>query len=102
MATAPRKSNARDDRRDDKPVRKTDKDLPLIEDIRLLGRILGDVIREQEGVAAFELIEQVRQLSVTFRRDAATGIQESRPSRRLPWRRSPWRTAAVSRPAGRG
>ena len=70
MATAPRKSNARDDRRDDKPVRKTDKDLPLIEDIRLLGRILGDVIREQEGVAAFELIEQVRQLSVTFRRDA--------------------------------
>ena len=70
MATAPRKSNARDDRRDDKPARKTDKDLPLIEDIRLLGRILGDVIREQEGVAAFELIEQVRQLSVTFRRDA--------------------------------
>ena len=26
---------------------------PLVEDIRLLGRILGDVIREQEGVAAF-------------------------------------------------
>ncbi|MFT3812215.1 MAG: phosphoenolpyruvate carboxylase [Acidovorax sp.] len=54
----------------DKPVRKTDKDAPLIQDIRLLGRILGDVIREQEGVAAFELIEQVRQLSVAFRRDA--------------------------------
>jgi phosphoenolpyruvate carboxylase len=41
-----------------------------MEDIRLLGRILGDVIREQEGEAAFELIEQVRQLSVAFRRDA--------------------------------
>ncbi len=43
---------------------------PLVEDMRLLGRILGDVIREQEGVAAFELIEQIRQLSVAFRRDA--------------------------------
>ncbi len=43
---------------------------PLVEDIRLLGRILGDVIREQEGQAAFDLIEQVRKLSVAFRRDA--------------------------------
>jgi phosphoenolpyruvate carboxylase len=43
---------------------------PLVEDIRLLGRILGDVIREQEGVAAFDLVERVRKLSVAFRRDA--------------------------------
>ena len=43
---------------------------PLVEDIRLLGRILGDVIRDQEGVAAYALIEQVRTLSVAFRRDA--------------------------------
>ena len=35
---------------------------PLVDDIRLLGRILGDVIREQEGEAAFELVERVRQL----------------------------------------
>lgn len=47
-----------------------DKDLPLVEDIRLLGRILGDVIREQEGQAMFELIELIRQLSVAFRRHA--------------------------------
>ena len=47
-----------------------DNERPLIEDIRLLGRILGDVIREQEGVAAFELVERVRRLSVAFRRDA--------------------------------
>ncbi|WP_296490028.1 phosphoenolpyruvate carboxylase [Rhodoferax sp.] len=47
-----------------------DSERPLIEDIRLLGRILGDVIREQEGDAAFDLIEQIRQLSVTFRRHA--------------------------------
>ncbi|MDB5885865.1 MAG: Phosphoenolpyruvate carboxylase [Polaromonas sp.] len=43
---------------------------PLVEDMRLLGRILGDVIRDQEGVAAYELIELVRTLSVAFRRDA--------------------------------
>jgi phosphoenolpyruvate carboxylase len=47
-----------------------DKEQPLIDDIRLLGRILGDVIREQEGQAAFDLIEQIRQLSVAFRRHA--------------------------------
>ena len=51
-------------------TRSRDNERPLVEDIRLLGRILGDVIREQDGVAAFELIEQVRRLSVTFRRDA--------------------------------
>ncbi|PZO12407.1 MAG: phosphoenolpyruvate carboxylase [Burkholderiales bacterium] len=49
---------------------RADKDQPLIDDIRLLGRLLGDVIREQEGQAAFDLIEQIRQLSVAFRRHA--------------------------------
>ncbi len=43
------------------------KNKPLVDDIRLLGRILGDVIREQEGKAAFELVERVRQLSVAYR-----------------------------------
>ena len=47
-----------------------DNERPLVEDIRLLGRILGDVIREQEGTEAYELIEQIRKLSVAFRRDA--------------------------------
>ena len=51
-------------------MKRSDKDQPLIDDIRLLGRILGDVIREQEGVEAYELVEQVRKLSVAFRRDA--------------------------------
>ncbi len=50
--------------------RARDNERPLVEDIRLLGRILGDVIREQDGVAAYEVVEQVRKLSVTFRRDA--------------------------------
>ena len=43
---------------------------PLVEDIRLLGRILGDVIREQDGLDAYELVERIRKLSVAFRRDA--------------------------------
>ena len=43
---------------------------PLVEDIRLLGRILGDVIRDQDGEAAFNLVEQIRTLSVAFRRHA--------------------------------
>ena len=43
---------------------------PLVDDIRWLGRILGDVIREQEGDAAFGLVEQIRRLSVAYRRDA--------------------------------
>ena len=67
MTTAARKTAAASTAA---PARKTDKDLPLIEDIRLLGRILGDVIREQEGEAAYEVVEQIRQLSVAFRRDA--------------------------------
>ncbi|HET9205492.1 MAG TPA: phosphoenolpyruvate carboxylase [Burkholderiaceae bacterium] len=51
------------------------KNKPLVEDIRLLGRILGDVIREQEGRDAFELVERVRQLSVAYRlkHDASAG-----------------------------
>jgi phosphoenolpyruvate carboxylase len=52
------------------PKRKPNEDQPLIDDIRLLGRILGDVIREQEGKEAFELVERIRTLSVSFRRDA--------------------------------
>ncbi len=50
--------------------RAKDNERPLVEDIRLLGRLLGDEIREQEGQPAFELIEKIRTLSVAFRRDA--------------------------------
>jgi phosphoenolpyruvate carboxylase len=46
-----------------------DKDLPLREDIRLLGRILGDTVRQQSGNAVFSIVERIRQTSVRFRRD---------------------------------
>jgi phosphoenolpyruvate carboxylase len=53
------------------PARRAkDNEKPLIEDIRLLGRLLGDVIREQEGPEAFDRVEKIRKLSVAFRRDA--------------------------------
>jgi len=47
----------------------SDKDSPLRDDIRLLGRILGDTLREQEGEATFDLIERTRQNAIRFRRD---------------------------------
>ena len=46
-----------------------DKELPLREDIRLLGRILGDTLREQEGDGVFDLIERTRKNAIRFRRD---------------------------------
>jgi len=56
----------------DAPVRDSadDKEQLLREDRRLLGRLLGDVIAEQEGEAARERIEAIRQTAVRFRRSA--------------------------------
>jgi len=43
----------------------------LRDDRRLLGRVLGDVVREQAGDAIFETIERIRQSAVGFHRAAA-------------------------------
>ena len=48
-----------------------DKDAPLIADIRLLGQILGETVREQEGDAVFGLIETIRLLSIAITRDGS-------------------------------
>jgi phosphoenolpyruvate carboxylase len=50
------------------PADISSKDLPLREDVRLLGRILGDTLREQEGEETFQLIENVRRAAVRFRK----------------------------------
>ncbi len=42
----------------------------LRDDIRFLGAILGDTIREQEGAQTYALIENIRKLSVAFHRNA--------------------------------
>ena len=46
------------------------KEKPLLDDIRLLGQLLGNAIREQEGAETFKRIETIRRLSVVFDRDA--------------------------------
>ncbi len=45
-----------------------EKDLPLRDDIRLLGRILGDTVREQQGEAIYSIVERIRQTSIRFHR----------------------------------
>ncbi len=52
-----------------------EKDLPLRADIRLLGRILGDTVREQEGGAVYDIVERVRQASIRFHRDNEVGAR---------------------------
>ncbi len=47
-----------------------EQDEHLVGDTRLLGQILGETVREQEGENAFELIEAIRRLSVAFQREA--------------------------------
>ena len=46
-----------------------EEDARLRNDIRLLGRILGDTVRDQEGADAFDLVERIRQTSIRFHRD---------------------------------
>ena len=43
---------------------------PLRNDIRLLGRLLGETLRQQEGDQVFDMVEHVRQTAVRFARDS--------------------------------
>ena len=51
------------------------KDRALRDDIRLLGRILGDTVREQEGEETYALVEQIRQASIRFHRHNEAGAR---------------------------
>ena len=53
-----------------------EEDVRLRDDIRLLGRILGDTVRDQEGADVFDLVERIRQTSIRFHRD------DDKPARR--------------------
>ncbi len=46
-----------------------EEDTRLRNDIRLLGRVLGDTVRDQEGADVFDLVERIRQTSIRFHRD---------------------------------
>jgi phosphoenolpyruvate carboxylase len=56
-----------------------DKDLPLKEDTRLLGRLLGDVLRAQTGESGYARLESIRQTAIGLRRaspDDAPSIKD--------------------------
>ncbi|MCS3728167.1 phosphoenolpyruvate carboxylase [Bradyrhizobium betae] len=59
------------DQRANRPedIQALDADARLRDDIRLLGRILGDTVRDQEGADLFDLVERIRQTSIRFHRD---------------------------------
>lgn len=61
--TMPTETEIRSNRVDDA------EDARLRTDIRLLGRILGDTVRDQEGADVFDLVERIRQTSIRFHRD---------------------------------
>src|ERR1700704_4355414 len=63
----PSESDVRNNRAED--IAALEADARLREEIRLLGRILGDTVRDQEGVDVFDLVERIRQTSIRFHRD---------------------------------
>jgi len=52
-----------------------EKDVPLRYDTRLLGRILGETVRAQEGDQVFDLVERIRRTAVQFHRNADEGAR---------------------------
>lgn len=50
--------------------------IDLGDDIRLLGQLLGEVLRESSGDQLFELVERVRQIAVDGRRTSASAVDE--------------------------
>ncbi len=56
----------------------TDKDLPLKEDTRFLGRVLGDVLRAQTGDDGYGRVEAIRQAAVRFHRAASDEARSAR------------------------
>src|ERR1700754_4896515 len=65
--TMPSETESRINRADD--AHALEEDARLRNDIRLLGRILGDTVRDQEGADVFDLVERIRQTSIRFHRD---------------------------------
>jgi phosphoenolpyruvate carboxylase len=59
--------DVKSNRPEDAPA--SEEDARLRNDIRLLGRILGDTVRDQEGADVFDVVERIRQTSIRFHRD---------------------------------
>ncbi|XIA67292.1 phosphoenolpyruvate carboxylase [Bradyrhizobium sp. TZ2] len=70
--TMPSEIEVRSNRGDEASILESsalEEDARLRTDIRLLGRILGDTVRDQEGADVFDLVERIRQTSIRFHRD---------------------------------
>ncbi|MCJ8142373.1 phosphoenolpyruvate carboxylase [Ancylobacter sp. A5.8] len=50
-------------------------DVSLRDDIRMLGRVLGDTLRDQEGEPTFDLVELIRRVSIRFHREEDEGAR---------------------------
>ena len=49
---------------------------PLRDDVRMLGRVLGDTVREQVGSELLDRVERVRALAKGFRAGAGEDFDE--------------------------
>ena len=59
------------------------KEAPLRRDVRSLGTLLGEVLREQAGVPVFEAVEELRQTAIDHREtDPALAAEPGVPSSR--------------------
>jgi phosphoenolpyruvate carboxylase len=67
--------------KDDPQLHDGDKERPLREDTRLLGRLLGEVIAATRGADAFDVVEATRQSAVAYRR--AEGGERAKHAREL-------------------
>ena len=47
------------------------KEAPLRRDVRSLGMLLGEVLREQAGQGVFDSVEELRQTAIAYREGAA-------------------------------
>jgi len=54
------------------------KEAPLRRDVRLLGQLLGDVLKEQVGTSLYEAVEELRQLTIQHR-EAESAASVSSP-----------------------
>jgi len=63
-----------------------DSDIPLREDIRLLGRLLGESIKEIEGEQVFSVVERIRQHAIRFTRsrDSSSDLEMAEALNGLP------------------
>ncbi len=57
------------------------KEAPLRRDVRSLGRLLGEVLKEQAGEALFTAVEEIRQLAIEYRETSLPASPNQSPDR---------------------